>query len=85
MSPMGQDAQAIMGVMKELGGQERALLEDDLPALSALAERCLKVDGGLPDAAPRPSSAGSTCPERVSACAAGRVADRCGGGGCAGR
>jgi hypothetical protein len=40
-----------MTAVNELPGRERALTEDDLPALSALIQRCLTADGGLPAAA----------------------------------
>ncbi len=47
----GQDAPTIMTAVNELPGHERALADDDLPVLSALIQRCLEADGGLPDAA----------------------------------
>src|SRR5258708_36852224 len=37
-----------MTAVNELPGQERALTEADLPVLSALIQRCLTADGGLP-------------------------------------
>jgi mycothiol synthase len=40
-----------MTAVNKLPGHDRALTEDDLPALRALIQRCLAADGGRPDAA----------------------------------